>query len=458
MYWRLIFEIFRRPQTRRRALWSVLAIAMGTAVAAAMLNVSIDIGDRMGEEVRTLGPNVIITPAAQSLRVGAENSVRPVAESGAIRQADLPRLKSIFWRNNIKSFSPFLAAQSTLSTSQVFAKNPTNSTPAESSANAADATVTGVWFDYPLIEKSDESFRTGLRSLYSSWKIQGDWPTDQPAEDSSLPGAPVGALVGERLARKLSLAPGKSLFARLHSSNGSTPTPAEFRVVGIAATGTAFDDQVLVPLAALQTLTGRPGEADTVQLSALIKPEDDLSRRDPKAMSPADYDRWFCAPYLSSIMFQIGGALPGTVVRPIREVAETQGNILSKLNFLMALLAVLALVAAAMGISSLASLTVLERRQEIAVMKAIGARDRLVTTFLMSEMGLQGLTGGVLGFFGGQLLAAVVGRAVFDTSVDMHWILLPAMIAIALAVSLVGTWVPVQRAVRQEPAPVLRGE
>ena len=123
MDFQLIYEPIRRPRMRRRALWSVIAIALGTSVAAALLNVSIDIGDKMGEEVRTLGPNVTITPAAQSLGVGAEGSLRPVAETGAIREQDLPKLKSIFWRNNIKSFSPFLSAKSALQTSTVFSES-----------------------------------------------------------------------------------------------------------------------------------------------------------------------------------------------------------------------------------------------------------------------------------------------------------------------------------------------
>jgi putative ABC transport system permease protein len=450
MYWRLIYETIRRPRTRRRALWSVIAIALGTAVAAAMLNVSIDIGDRMGEEVRALGPNVVITPAANSVGLGVEGDIHPVADTTAIRQQDLVKLKSIFWRNNIKSFAPFLSAKFALSTFKQSSASSANSASAVSSESSTNATVAGTWFDFPLVDKEEERFLTGVRSLNPGWTVRGEWATDapQPSADS-LP----TVMIGERLARQLNLTPGDIL-----SLGDPSASPVKFQVTGILTTGTDYDNQVLAPLAQIQQLTNRSGQVDMVLLSALIKPEDELSRRDPKSMSGPEYDRWFCAPYLSSIMFQIGGALPGTVVRPIREVAETQGSILSKLNILMALLAILALIAAAMGISSLASLTVLERRQEIAVMKAIGARDGLVSAFLMTEMGMQGLIGGLLGFFGGQLLAVTVGRAVFDTDVAMHWILLPAMIAIALTVSLAGTWLPVQRAVHQEPAPVLRGD
>ncbi|MSO20436.1 MAG: ABC transporter permease [Acidobacteria bacterium] len=459
MYWRLIREPFRRPHTRRRALWAVAAMALGTAVSAAMLNVSIEIGDRMGEEVRALGPNIVITSAGDSLPVAIGGmEYRPISEESSLAEGSLPKLKSIFWRNNIKSFAPFLAVPTKLHTFTELPKLTTLATDKSSklSESAVSATLTGTWFDFPMIKNEDESFRTGIRALNPAWFVQGEWATDTTQPPDS--GQPIPAMLGERLARQLKTQPGDLIAADFAPADGQAFAPSVFRITGILSTGTAEDDQIFAPLAAVQKISGRLGQVETIRVSALIKPEDPLSRRDPESMSPADYDRWFCAPYLSSIMYQIGGAIPGSVVRPIREVAETQGSILSKMTFLMVLLALLALLAAAMGISSLASLSVIERRQEIALMKAIGATDGLVSTFLMTEMALQGLAGGVLGFCGGQLLASAVGRAVFETDVAVHWLLLPVIVAGAVILSLAGTWLPVLRAVRQQPAPVLRGE
>ena len=61
MFWKVVQESFLRPGRRRRALWAMLAVALGTAVAAAMLHVSLDIGDKMGRELRTLGANIVVT-------------------------------------------------------------------------------------------------------------------------------------------------------------------------------------------------------------------------------------------------------------------------------------------------------------------------------------------------------------------------------------------------------------
>ena len=173
-------------------------------------------------------------------------------------------------------------------------------------------------------------------------------------------------------------------------------------------------------------------------------------------MTPAEYDRWYCSPYISSILHQIGEALPGTSSKAVRQVAETQGNVLGKLTFLMGLLTIVALLAAGLRISSLASLTVLERREEIGLMKALGAGNGMVAGFFLTEMAAQGLFGGLLGFAGGQYLAKALGQVVFGTVVEIHWLVLPAMLLVSLTVSFAGTLPPVLRAVREDPARVLR--
>src|SRR3972149_11904585 len=109
MFGKLVREPFRRPRSRRRALWAVLAIGLGTAVAAAMLSVSLDVGDRVGNELRSLGANIVITPAADSLPVEIGGiDFRPVSEGAYIPESALPKLKEIFWRNNLIAFAPFL--------------------------------------------------------------------------------------------------------------------------------------------------------------------------------------------------------------------------------------------------------------------------------------------------------------------------------------------------------------
>jgi putative ABC transport system permease protein len=441
MFWKLVREPFRRARSRRRALWAVLAIALGTAVAAAMLSVSLDVGDRVGNELRSLGANIVISPAADSLPVEIGGiDYRPVSEGAYLSESSLPKLKQIFWRNNILAFAPYLPVPAR----------------AEAGSRFLPTTVIGTWFDYPVVREQGEEFRTGIRALNPTWKLQGELPLDMEA---SPPSGSLDAMVGRSLAERLGLRLGDSLSVSLTkraAGNDSSPPARELHVRAILSTGGPEDEQIFAPLDAVQTWANLPDKVRTVQVSALIKPEDELSRKGSARMTPAERERWYCSPYISSIVQQIGEALPGSASRAVRSVAETQGNVLSKLTFLMGLLAIVALVAAGLSIASLASLTVLERREEIGLMKALGAEGWLVTGLFFTEMTLESLGGGLAGFAGGVLLAKFLGQAVFATTVAIHWLVLPVALLAGLAVSLAGMWLPVRRAVRENPAHVLR--
>jgi putative ABC transport system permease protein len=301
--------------------------------------------------------------------------------------------------------------------------------------------------------EANEIFRTGIGTLNPSWQIEGALPQDLPAAN---PDEVASAAVGRSLSASLGVGLGDTVQLTLVSEDVSDARRFQLRVSAILTTGGVEEDQIFASLGTVQAWAGLPDKVRTVQLSALIKPEDDLSRKGPDRMTPEEYDRWFCSPYISSILHQIAAALPGSAPKAVRPVAETQGNILGKLTFLMGLLAVVALVAASLSISSLASLTVLERRDQIGLMKALGAGDGLVAGFFLVEMAAQGLLGGLLGFATGQYLAKVLGQTVFGTEIAIHWLVLPTMLLVALIVSVAGTIVPIMRAVRENPARVLR--
>jgi putative ABC transport system permease protein len=434
MFWRLLRESLWRPRNRRRGAWAVLAVTLGTAVAAAMLNVSLDVGDKVGRELRALGANVIVTPAADSLPVEIGGiDFRPVTEGAYISEVSLGKLKEIFWRNNIIAFAPFLYLPAQL--------------------QAQPTTLVGTWFDRPFTTPSGDRFQTGLRPLNPTWAVEGNWIDDSIPS----PGEPQ-VMLGRSLAEDLRIRAGDSITLAVSPEGAAEQKQVGATVTGILTTGGAEDRQVFASLAFVQSLANLPDEVRTVRLSALTKPEDAFSRRDPKTMTREEYDRWYCSPYISSILHQITEALPSTAARAVRPVAETQGNVLGKMTFLMGMLAILALVAAALSISSLASLAVAERQQEIALMKAVGAQDWLVSGLFLAEAAVHGLAGGALGFLAGQGLARVLGSVVFGAEIAVNWLLLPIMVFVALAVTFAGTWLPLRRAARFEPAVVLRGE
>jgi len=413
---------------RRRKLLSFAAVALGITVATAVATMGLDVGDRVGRELRSFGANIALTPAGDGLSVSAGGvDYRPAGSGTFLAEADLAKLKQIFWRNNIVGFAPRLDLPGRV--------------------EGRPAALVGSWFDKEIVVDKSESLRTGLKKLHPTWKVQGSWPEDGEASD---------CLVGRRLAAALSVAPGGKVI--FQPSDGAAQPSATLAVRGVLSTGGEEEDQIFVPLATVQNLANLPGKFRRAEVSALTKPEDDFARSDVTRLSAQEFDRWYCTPYVSSICYQMQQAIPGAEARPVYRVAETEGRILGRVAALMALLGGAALAAAALAVASTMLATVLERRAEIGLYKSLGATNARVASIFLLEAALVGLLGGVAGYFSGSLMARHLAARVFGTAAGFHWIILPAALALALVVTLAGSAWPLARGLKLAPLTVLRHE
>lgn len=416
MFLRFVAESMRRSP--RRKILTVVAVALGTAVATAVLGVELDIGDRMNVELSSLGANILVTPLARSSAVETAGvSAVPVGSDNYIPEAQIPKIKSIFWQLNVTGIAPSLSASTRV--------------------GDLDVPVRGIWFYHSYRTSDGRAFRSGTPAVNPSWKLDGSWPKE---------GGPSTCIAGAALAGRLHLRTGSrvALFGE------------PFEVSGIVHTGGEEDDTMLIRLADMQRLTGHSGEVDEIQVAALTKPEDDFARRDPAGMSPKELERWDCTNYVTTIARQIQRALPMTVARPIRRVADSEGRVLSKISFLMLLIAVSALAASALTVWSVMATTMLERRGEIAIMQATGASDRIIASLFGAEVALEGLAGGVIGVLAGMQMAHWVGRSVFSSGIAIPSILPPLAISLAMFVALAGAFPPLRRSLTLPPATALR--
>jgi len=431
VFLRLITDSFARQP--RRKLLTTAALALGTAIATATLTVALDVGDRLAREFRSLGANLLVTPEADTLplQIGGVD-YRPVDSGIFLSEADLGKLKTIFWRNNVIGFAAFLDVP--------IAVTSTNS----STVNVPlRTTLIGTWYRHNVpVPNGGGLFSTGVAATSPGWQVQGRWFSDDSPE----------AVVGVNLARRGGIRSGQALEVRAGAAS------SQLVVTGIISTGGQEDDAIVAPIEIAQRLSGKPGQYRRLLVSALTKPEDAFSQRDPKSMNPAEFDRWYCSPYISSISRQIQEQLPGVNVRPIRQVAEGEGQILSRVQSLMWLVTFAALLAAALAVASTAGTTVLERTAEVALMKALGARRRLVGAFFLGEQWFMAIVGGLLGYAAGMGLAHVLGQRVFGISPSTRLILLPAILGLAAAVATAGSLVPLRKVMQLDPAPALRGE
>jgi putative ABC transport system permease protein len=430
MFPRLVYESFRRQA--RRKLLAGIAITLGVAVATAMIAVATDIGDKINRELRSYGANLVVTPQEDTLdvEVGGVN-LKPPSDGAFLSEADLPKIRGTFWHHNIVGFSPMLPVTAKLGSNEKDAK---------------DVTLVGTYFNRPL-SFGKEDFATGVRITHPWWKVScGDGKESAncvwPADDSQ------NVLVGERLATKLSKKPGDTLDV----------SGRQLTISGILSTGAAEDDQIVAPLALAQQILGKPGAVRRVYVSALTKPQDALAIRDPKTMTPEVYDRWYCSPYVQSIAFQLQEVIPHSHAEQIRQVAQNEGTVLSRIKGLMLLVTLAALFASALAVSAAMATAIYERRVEIGLMKALGAGDLVVSAIFFAEALLLALVGGIAGFSAGALLARQIGRSIFNSQISIEPVLFPITLTIAVFVTFAGSAAAIRRAVKFDPVFALRGE
>jgi putative ABC transport system permease protein len=417
MFVRLVYESFRRQ--KRRKLLAGVAISLGVGVTTAMIGVATDVGDKISLELRRSHANILITPQEDTLDLEiAGVNLKPTSDGAFLNEADLPKIKSTFWRNAILGFAPMLHVTVKLGDSQ-------------------DVTLLGTYFSKPYSYGKD-NFVTGVRSINGSWRVVGEWPAD----DSQ------NVLLGERLAAEISKKPGDEIVI-----SGQPHV-----VSGILSTGGTEDNQVVAPLAVAQQILGKPGAVRRVYVSALTKPEDAFARRDPKTLSGPMYDRWYCSPYAQSIAYQLQEVIPFSHAEQIRQVEQTDGAVLSRIKGLMLLITVAALFASGLAVSAAMATAIFERRQEVGLMKALGAGKAAVAAIFFAEAALLAVLGGVLGFVGGSVLAHRIGLSIFDSQITIQPVLFPVILAIAILVTFAGSAVAIRRAVMFDPVYALRGE
>ena len=417
------------------------ALSLGMAVVTAALSVSLDVGDRLASEFRSLGANLLVTPQADSLplEIGGVD-YRPVNAGAYLPEADLPKIKTVFWHNNIVAFSPTLEVPVQSWTPQF---SPASAAFVKPASNG-DAVLIGAWSNHEVRLPDGGSFVTGLKQTSPWWSVDGAWFNDAKAE----------CIVGKNFAKKNAVL----IDSPVYLEGPISGQGLALTVTGIYSSGGAEDDGVVAPLPIVQQYLQKPGQYRRLEVSALTKPEDDFARRDPKAMKADEFERWSCSPYVSSIAYSIKQVLPGTDVRVIRRVAEGEGTVLTRVRALLWMVTFAALLAAALAVSASSAASVIERRTEIGLMKALGAGSGTVGFLLAAEQLLLAFVGGGIGYSLGIILARVVGLKIFGVAPAPSLLVLVAVLVLAAGVTFLGSALPLRRASRYEPAPILRGE
>jgi putative ABC transport system permease protein len=256
---------------------------------------------------------------------------------------------------------------------------------------------------------------SAARQLNPWWSVTG-WPN---SDDE--------ALVGVRAAQLMNLNSGSPFTLTFQGRQ------LRLSSAGTIHTGAGEDSQIYISLPSFRAWTGI--EPSVVEVSEAGSSQD-----------------------ISAMIQDLRSALPFADVRAVRQVTEGEANILGKTrstllwsSAFIVLIAALCVLATLMG-------WVFDRRRDFAIMKALGASDRLIAAFVSGEAAILGLTGGVIGFAAGFGIAEWIGRANFHAPVALRLSVLPTVLLACLIVTLVATLLPLRLLRAIQPAMILRGE
>jgi putative ABC transport system permease protein len=410
-------SILRR---KSRIAIAIISVIMGAAIATALLSVSFDISDKVGEEFRKYGANLLIVPESETIDVGFPGvEFGSVTEQNYINESDLWKIKTIFWRKNVLGFAPILYQVVTV----------------DSGDKQQQVVLAGTYFNYDVeiiepYESTDDSiFTTGIESISPWWNVEGEWIND-PYDN-------ISCMVGRNVANKLDLKISDSITIYYNESNGDfiNETSFEMTVKGIIETGGNEDDQIFVNLQVAQNLTLRDDKIHTVQVSALCN------------ACPVD-----------TFAEEIEGKISDVDARTVKQLVNAEMSILGKIENMMFLVTIVALLASALGVMTTMTSSVLERKKEIGLMKSVGAENKKIMSLFFSESLIIGFIGGMIGYAIGLILAQFIGLSVFQTSISPRTEVIPSVLFISIIVAFLASVIPVRRASKVEPAVVLRGE
>ena len=404
IFWRLWWRAV--SVKRSQAAIALGALAVGAGITSMLLNLYGDVRRKMTEDFRAYGANVIIAPPSSGdVGATANNTLAEDTTSAALAAftRDTPGIFVIPVLYGVVRVSP--AAELRL----------------KGSAN-----VVAVGVDL-----------AALRRLNPGWRATAE---------TSASNTPSGECsVGVNLAARLRVRPGDSVNVShtasgspLDAEQGTAPSEASgltYRVASVLTTGASEDDQIFFPLRALQSFLDLPDRISLVEVSI-----------------PGETRE------VETAVRRLSGLLPGTEVRPIRQIVYSEGKVLGTIRWLLLSLTILILVIIALCVMATMTAIVIERGRDIGVMKALGAADGLLVRLFMVEGASLGLVGGILGYGAGVLLARALAGYLFGVGLTLNLWTLPFVCGLSVVLAVTATQVPVRFLRVIQPTVVLKGE
>jgi len=220
----------------------------------------------------------------------------------------------------------------------------------------------------------------------------------------------------------------------------------QFKVVGIfKKTGTDIDNRIYLPLNDARELFNKHDIVNIVTVKIKDGIDIEKAAEDVRRMLRKTYEE------------------EQFVVFTPEQLLSQLKDILGAIKILLSGIAAISLVVGGIGIMNSMFTSVLERRREIGIMKAVGATNRHVLLLFLIESGLIGFIGGVIGVILGitvaksvELIAAQLGFSLLAVGLDFAVIIF--MLLFASFVGMISGAIPAYQAAKLKPVDALRYE
>lgn len=421
MLWQIIKNsIFR---SKIQAALAFLTCFLATLLMCAMLNITLGIGNEVGKQLRSYGANILVLPKGSNISIEVGNEIyEPLKNKAYLEEANLHKIKEIFWRNNITAFAPFLEGKANL--------------------NGSEVLILGTYFDKNVEIADEGDFFTGIRALYPYLSVKGAWAKDESLDEIML---------GDEFAAANSLKIGDSV-----NLNGRN-----LRVVGILEHSGKNANKIIMSLKLAGEILDKKGLFSTAEVSALTVPENDLAqraRRNLSELNQLEFDQWYCTAYVSSIAYQIEEDFKGASAKPQTAISEAESLIISKIQSLMAGTALICLIVASIAISSLMSSDINRRKKEIGLLKVLGATSFQIYLIFACQNLLVALVAAAFGFGFGIALSELIAYSIFGYTIAVSFTVLPLALAFATLIVLLGCLFALKDITNLLPVQVLYGK
>lgn len=165
-----------------------------------------------------------------------------------------------------------------------------------------------------------------------------------------------------------------------------------------------------------------------------------------------------CSAISKGLVQNINKLLPDAKVVTITQIVQTQlntNNIMKKLSLIM--LVIIVIIGGA-GIANYMFANVYERRREIGIMMAMGAKPAwIIKVFLLKSLFI-GIAGGIVGYILGTVMAVILGPRLAGIPVLPMPLLGLYGLFISITISLVASILPVIKATRIDPFVIMQEE